>query len=88
MSKTYELCLDESWDDDIWPEIITVSKPFNSESSKQYRMSNNAYAQITLYDDNIIGQCHCSKCHKIIDQFYNYCCYCGAKIIGKQLTNR
>lgn len=87
MATNYRVELDDSWSTAIWPDYIIVSKPSSSEKSKKYTVNHTAYAQITLFDDAAIGGCHCSNCHKPIDQFYNYCCYCGAKIIGKQITH-
>ena len=87
MGATYHINLDETWSNGVWPGLILVSKSFNNEPSKQYFEGKIAYAQISLSNDGATGTCKCSNCHRTIDQYFNYCCYCGAKIIGKQLVD-
>lgn len=85
MGAIYNLDLGENWPTDIWPKSILVSKSFTGELPKHYVEGKTACIKITLSNDGLTGNGQCSNCQKSIERYSNYCCYCGAKIVGRQI---
>ena len=85
MGAIYNLNLGDDWPKDIWPQSVLVSKPGTGEQSKHYVEGKTAYIRISLSNNGLTGHGTCSNCKNTIESYQNYCCYCGAKIVGKQL---